>query len=129
MNAGLGMARISQRELRSFQEMSAEAVILRLADYAKRDPHFSPIKNKHTSRWYVTARGREFELLLNGPKFYDMRQKSGGGGAIDLAMHLLCLDFKAAIETLRSTGQEAHGGQKSTVPTGLPAMGDRTMDS
>lgn len=83
--------------------MDAEAVLLRLADHAKADPTFKPISEVHTSRWNVTAQGREFELLLNGSKFYDTRMKRGGGGAIDLAMHLFRIDFKQAIERLRGT--------------------------
>ena len=82
--------------------MDAEAVLHRLGEYAKADKSFDPIKSKHTSRWHVTAAGRQFELLLNGPKFYDTRQKLGGGGAIDLTMHLLRVDFKSAVERLRS---------------------------
>lgn len=81
--------------------MDAAAVLSRLADHAKADPTFKPISAEHTSRWNVTALGLEFELLLNGPKFYDTRLKRGGGGAIDLAMHLFALDFKQAIEHLR----------------------------
>lgn len=42
---------------------------------------------------HVTAGGRESELLTLGPKFYDVRQKRGGG-AIDLVMQLYRLDFK-----------------------------------
>lgn len=81
--------------------MDAAAVLLRLVDHAKADPTFKPISDEHSLRWNVTAQGREFELLLNGPKFSDTRLKCGGGGAIDLAMHLFSIDFKQAIERLR----------------------------
>jgi len=43
-------------------------------------------------------------LLLNGPKFYDTRQKRGVGGGIDLAMHLFQIDFKQVVERLRALG-------------------------
>ena len=46
---------------------------------------------------------RNFELLLTGPKFYDTRQKRGGGGAIDLVMHLYQIDFKKAVDRLRGS--------------------------
>lgn len=96
------MAKVSQAELERLRGMDATAVLSRLADYAKADSTFKPISELHTSRWHVTAQGRDFELLLNGPKFYDTRLKRGGGGAIDLAMHLLFdLDFKRAVERLR----------------------------
>lgn len=64
-------------------------------------PTFEPIKNHATARWHVTTQGREFELLSLWPKFFDTRQKRGGGVAIDLAMHLLRLDFKKAVAKLR----------------------------
>ncbi|MBZ3343388.1 hypothetical protein IPR00_22095, partial [Xanthomonas perforans] len=38
------------------------------------------------------------ELLATGPKWYDTRAEKGGGGAIDLAMHLLRLDFVSAVK-------------------------------
>lgn len=38
---------------------------------------------------------------MRGPKFYDTRQKRGGGGAIDLAMYVYGLDFKAAVGRLK----------------------------
>ena len=36
-------------------------------------------------------------------KFFDTRADKGGGGAIDLAMHLLRLDFVAAVKRLSSS--------------------------
>lgn len=84
------------------QAMDAKAVLLKLADFAKADPTFQSISSKHTSRWYARVLSREFELLLNGSKFYDTRQKRGGGGGIDLVMHLFQIDFKQAVERLRT---------------------------
>ncbi|WP_425534212.1 hypothetical protein [Xanthomonas citri] len=40
------------------------------------------------------------ELLATGSKWYDTRGNKGGGGAIDLAMHLLRLDFVSAVKRL-----------------------------
>lgn len=98
------LAKVTQAELERLRSMDVAAVLLRLVDHAKADPTFKPISAEHTSRWNVTAQGREFELLLKGPKFYDTRLKRGGGGAIDLAMHLFAIDFKQAIERLRGAG-------------------------
>lgn len=81
--------------------MDAVSVLPALSTHAKKDITFVPLKDKGTERWHVTAQSREFELLLNGPKFYDTRAQKGGGGAIDLAMHLLNLGFKQAVERLR----------------------------
>lgn len=95
------MTRVDQRELERLRGMDVSVALPRLADHVKGDPTFEPIKDKASARWHVTAGGREFELLTLGPKFYDTRQKRGGGGAIDLVMHLYRLDFKRAVERLR----------------------------
>jgi hypothetical protein len=77
---------------------------MRLATYAKRDANFAPIKDAATSRWHINAQGREFELLLTGAKFFDTRARRGGGGAVDLAMHLFGVDFRDAVLLLRQHG-------------------------
>lgn len=97
------MAKTGEQELVRFRNMDAALALPRLVDHVKGDPTFEPIKDKASARWHVTAGGREFELLTLGPKFYDTRQKRGGGGAIDLVMHLYRLDFKQAVARLRET--------------------------
>jgi hypothetical protein len=42
-------------------------------------------------------------ISITGPRFYDWHQHRGGGGAIDLVMHLRQVDFKAAVLWLRDT--------------------------
>lgn len=82
--------------------MDAVVALIALADHAKRDPTFEPIMNRSTTRWHANVEGRDFELLLTGPKFFDSRAERGGGGAVDLAMHLFRTDFKAATGLLRN---------------------------
>ncbi|MGH9444684.1 MAG: DUF3991 domain-containing protein [Terriglobia bacterium] len=48
------------------------------------------------AKWH-TAQGT---LSITGMKFMNWNQNRGGGGAIDLVMHLNHLDFKAAVEWL-----------------------------
>jgi hypothetical protein len=48
------------------------------------------------AKWH-TGKGT---ISFNGMKFMNWNQSVGGGGAIDLAMHLNGLDFKAAVEWL-----------------------------
>lgn len=52
---------------------------------AKPDPH-------DPAKWH-TPRG---VISVNGAKFFNWHESTGGGGAIDLAMHLMRLDFKQA---------------------------------
>jgi len=93
--------KVDSAELEGYRSLACADVLPRIAEHVKADPYFSPIRDSHTHRWHVRAGGRDFELLSTGPKFYDTRAKRGGGGAIDLVMHLLRLDFKQAVAKLR----------------------------
>jgi hypothetical protein len=88
--------------LTQLREMPASDALGMLATHMKVDPTYVPVKASHSRRWHVcTVRG-EFELLTTGPKWYDTRARRGGGGAIDLAMHVLGLSFVDAVKHLTS---------------------------
>lgn len=93
--------RIGDIELRKYRDMDCAIALRLLAEYVKVDESFVPIANNHTHRWHVVANRRHFELLTTGAKWFDTRQRCGGGGAVDLAMHLFQADFKQAIALLR----------------------------
>lgn len=69
----------------------------------KFDNEFKPTKaNPKTKRLVIdTDEGFQFELLVTPPKWYDTRAKKGGGGAIDLVMHLRECSFTKACEELQ----------------------------
>jgi hypothetical protein len=71
-----------------------------LSIYCKADPTYVPRKDPCSRRWHVQTVCGEFELLTTGVKWYDTRAKKGGGGAIDLAMHLRQLSFVDAVKLL-----------------------------
>lgn len=96
--------RIDGVALSRWRSLDAAVAIAAIADHAKRDKTFKPVKDSATSRWHVTIDGNEFELLLTGPKFWDTRARAGGGGAIDLTMHLGSIDFKGAVRRLQALG-------------------------
>lgn len=98
------MPRVDSGEIGRWRSLDAAVALTALADHAKRDLTFEPVKDRTTTRWHANVAGREFELLLTGPKFFDTHAESGGGGAIDLAMHLLQGDFKTATGALRKKG-------------------------
>ena len=98
------MKRVGQDTLGRLQALPAVDVVLKLADFAKEDATFEPVQSQLTTRWHVTVAGSEYELLLTGPKFWDTRAGVGGGGAIDLAMHLTGSDFRAAVAELVRRG-------------------------
>ncbi len=77
--------------LHQLRAIPLESVLL--ATGGKRDP-------QDKAKWH-TAKGA---VSVTGMKFMNWNQGRGGGGAIDLAMHLNGLDFKAAADwRLRQT--------------------------
>jgi hypothetical protein len=98
------MPMVSGAELSRWRGVPAVDALTKLASYAKQDRAFVPVKDPRTTRWHATVQGREYELLLTGPKFFDTRIQRGGGGAVDLAMHLVGVDFRSAVELLRRHG-------------------------
>jgi len=80
--------------------MPASDALALLATHIKLDPTYLPVKDDHSRRWHVSTVRGEFEILTTGVKWYDTRARAGGGGAIDLAMHLLGLSFVDAVKHL-----------------------------
>lgn len=80
--------------------MPASDALARLATHVKLDSTYLPVKDGHSCRWHASTALGDFEILTTGPKWYDMRARAGGGGAIDLAMHILDLSFVDAVKLL-----------------------------
>lgn len=91
---------VNNLRLENWRRLEAAYVLERLGCYCKVDNSFKPNQSLGSGRFHVNAEGRDFELLLTGPRFYDTRAQVGGGGAVDLVMHLYCLDFKLAVRKL-----------------------------
>ena len=83
-----------------------------LSVHSKADPTYLPLKDKHSRRLYVTTLRGEFEIVVTGVKWYDTRAQIGGGGSIDLAMHLLGLSFVDAVAHL-TANEGQHGPDHS----------------
>jgi len=86
--------------LAHLRELPSELVLSRLAIDLKADPTFRPLRVAESRRWHAHTPRGDFEILTTGPKWYDTRARKGGGGAIDLAMHLLGLSFVDAVKYL-----------------------------
>lgn len=106
---GLRMAKraFDDETLERVREMPLAMVLDRLRDHGKlfwrRDLDFRPEKDARTGRVFVSLpNGSAWELLVTGSKWYDSRKGKGGGGGIDLVMHLLTLDFVSAVKLLLS---------------------------
>jgi len=88
--------------LETLRAMPVAAALDALGLYWKKDPDFTPVKDKNTVRLNVAVGGGAVELLATGCKWYDTRAEKGGGGAVDLAIHLLRLDFVTAVKRMQT---------------------------
>src|SRR5450755_887561 len=86
--------------LAHLREMPSEAALSLLAIHCKADPTYQPIKDSRSRRWHLRTDGGEFEILTTGTKWYDPRARKGGGGAIDLAIHIMNVSFVDAVKLL-----------------------------
>jgi len=90
--------------LTRLREMPSEAAVALFAIHCKAHPTYQPIKDPRSRRWHLRTDGGEFELLTTGTKWYDPRAGKGGGGAIDLAMHVMNVSFVDAVKLLIERG-------------------------
>jgi hypothetical protein len=98
------MAPVGNFELERLRSIDTLEVLNLLATHIKVDRDFKPRQASFTQRVHVSAAGADWELLVNGPKFYDIRTSVGGGGAVDLVMHLWRVPFKKAVAMLLDAG-------------------------
>jgi hypothetical protein len=64
--------------------------------------------------------------VTTGLKWYDTRARRGGGGAIDLAMHVLGLSFVDAVKHL-TTAAAQNGPDRSKEASAAPVRGRRPL--
>lgn len=98
------MPKVAASDLARWRALECELILGALAEHAKSDRTYLPAKDIRSSRWHASVGGTEFELLLTGPKFWDCRALTGGGGAVDFVMHLVGADFRFACGILISKG-------------------------
>ncbi len=107
------MARsFSASMLVELREMPGERALKRIALHVKADPTYRPLRQPASRRWHIRTVSGEFEILTTGVKWYDTRARKGGGGAIDLAMHVLGVSFVDAVKQL-TTAQRGYGPDHS----------------
>ena len=82
------------------RETPSDVALRSLTIFCKTDTTYHPVKDSNSRRWHVRTKFGEFEILTTGVKWYDPRAKVGGGGAIDLAMHILQVSFVDAVNIL-----------------------------
>ena len=80
-------------------------VISMATEHFKVDDSYRPRRSPDSVRILYRSRAREGELIVTGSKWFDIRCKVGGGGAIDLMMHLQACRFQDAVQSLTAGGR------------------------
>lgn len=86
--------------LDQLRRMPSDQVLRRLAINLKPDRTYVPRKTAESRRWHILTERGDFEILTTGSRWFDTRERRGGGSAIDLAMHLLGVSFVEAVKRL-----------------------------
>lgn len=100
LGRGDDLKSFDKKLLEKYRNLDCERIIPIVCDYFKEDTTFRPTKNDNTRRWNIKVLDKELEILTTGPKWFDVRSQKGGGGAIDLIMHLMESDFVSAVKLL-----------------------------
>ncbi len=104
----------------SFADLRCRAAVVRAAPLESVLLLHGAVRDRHDRRRWHTERG---PLSVTGPKFMNWHTCQGGGGAIDLVMHLAGVDFRAALAWLE--GHFAAGALLAAEPgTRLRVTGD-----
>ena len=77
------------------------------------------VRDRHDRRKWHTEQG---PLSVSGPKFMNWHRGQGGGGAIDLVMHLAGVDFRTAVAWLQqhlAAGPPTSGEPPRTFRQGI----------
>lgn len=83
-----------------FRVMTVEKAALLLGLYCKKDLHYESTTHKNSTCYHISKDGEVFEVIVTQLKWFSTRRGIGGGGAIDLTMHLYGEPFKAALDRL-----------------------------
>jgi hypothetical protein len=91
-------------EVKRARSVPLLAVLAHVAAYVKEDLEYAPRNTSRESRrFHASCNGCDFRLILTGEKWFDelvegTSSKRGGGGAIDLVMHLTGMNFVLAVK-------------------------------
>lgn len=94
--------RVSNERLEYLRNKKLTDVLDFLGLYWKLDREYKPVKTKTSFRIFVQKGYETKELLITGIRWYDVRERKGGGGAIDLVMHLYSDSFLQSIKRLEN---------------------------
>ena len=110
--------------LARLRRMPSERVLRQLSIQVKADSTFVPRKSRESRRWHVLTDRGDFEILTTGRLWFDTRERRGGG-AIDLAIHLLGVSF---VEAVRRLSEECPPVGVHRVPRPEPRISHASTD-
>ena len=94
--------KIPNELLDQYRAMPVVDVLNRLNVYYTFDREYKPRGDADSKRLIVSVeQGNYQELIVTGNRWYNTRKSVGGGGAIDLVMHLFGDDFLGAVKRLQ----------------------------
>jgi len=83
-----------------FRVMTVEKAAQVLGLYCKKDAHYESTTHRNSKCYHISKDGEVFEIIVTQLKWFSTRRGVGGGGAIDLTMHIYGEPFKAALNRL-----------------------------
>lgn len=95
--------KFSDEELKRLREVPLLKALDALELHYQHDPDYKPRKFQESMRVIVSVKDLVYTLQITGMRWYDMHSKAGGGGAIDLTMHLMQCDFFQAAKLLQKS--------------------------
>ena len=95
--------KFSDEELKRLREVPLLKALDALELHYQHDPDYKPRKSQESIRVIVSVKDLVYTLQITGMRWYDMHSKDGGGGAIDLTMHLMQCDFFQAAKLLQKS--------------------------
>lgn len=95
--------RFSEEELQRLREVPLLKALDALELHYQHDPDYKPRKSQESMRVIVSVKDLVYTLQFTGMRWYDMHSKEGGGGAIDLTMHLMQCEFLQAAKLLQKS--------------------------
>lgn len=99
-----------------FRVMTVEQTARVLGLYCKQDKDYESSHYRNSKCFHISKDGEVFEIIVSQLKWYSTHRRFGGGGGIDLTIHLYGESFKAALTRL-SLGLERLEAQDRTTST------------
>ncbi|KPY55670.1 hypothetical protein [Pseudomonas amygdali] len=83
-----------------FRVMTVEQIARILGLYCKQDKEYESSHYRNAKCFHISKDGEVFEIIVSQLKWYSTHRRCGGGGGIDLTMHIFGESFKAALTRL-----------------------------